>query len=60
MRVFIADEREFPDPDPTLTPAEVLQSLVDFLPDLANAEILESTRGEDTIFDFRKRVGTKG
>lgn len=60
MRIFIADEREFPDPDPSLSVDEVRRSLADFLPELANAEVVETMRGEDTIFDFRRRVGTKG
>ena len=59
-RIFIAQEREFPDPDPALSVEEVRRSLADFLPELANAEVVETTRGEDTIFDFRRRVGTKG
>jgi PRTRC genetic system protein C len=59
-RIFVADEREFPDPDPSLSVEEVRRSLADFLPELANAEVRETTRGEDTIYDFQRRVGTKG
>ncbi len=59
-RIFVYDGREFPDPDPASTPEEVRQSMTSFFPELANAEIKESTRGEDTIYEFKKRVGTKG
>ena len=66
-RVFIYDEREFPDPDPNLSPDEVRTSLSSFFPELSNAEIKESERdsetapGEkDTVFEFQKRVGVKG
>jgi len=60
MRVFVYDGREFPDPDPNMSPEEVRQSMVNFFPELANAEILTSKRDEDDVFEFRKRVGTKG
>lgn len=59
-RVFVYDGREFPDPDPNMSPDEVRQSMVHFFPELANAEIKESKRGEDDIIEFQKRVGTKG
>jgi len=59
-RVFVYDNREFPDPDPNMSPDEVRQSMTNFFPELANAEIKESKRGEDDIFEFKKRVGTKG
>lgn len=60
MRVFVYDNREFPDPDPNMSPDEVRQSMVHFFPELANAETNESKRGEDDVFEFQKRVGTKG
>ena len=59
-RVFVYDNREFPDPDPNMSPDDVRQSMTNFFPELANAETKESKRGEDDIFEFRKRVGTKG
>lgn len=68
-RIFVYDNlgrglREFPDPDPTMSPDEVRQSMTNFFPELANAEIKESKRTvdgvEQTVFEFRKRVGTKG
>jgi len=58
--VFVYDGREFPDPDPNMTPDEVRASLSNLLPELANAEIKESKRGEDDIFELKRRVGTKG
>jgi len=60
MRVFVYDGREFPDPDPKLKVDEVRQHFATFFPELSNAESKESKRGEDTIIEFKKRVGTKG
>ena len=59
-RVFVYDGREFPDPDPNMSADEVRQQMTNFFPELANAEIKESKRGEDDIVEFKKRVGTKG
>ena len=59
-RKFVYEGKEYPDQDPTMTPDQVRQSLVDFFPELANAETKTSKRGEDEIFTFAKRVGTKG
>lgn len=60
MRIFIVDEREFPDPDPSLTIEQVRDSLADFYPDLANATHTVIQRSEDQVIDFRRTVGTKG
>lgn len=60
VRVFVYDGREFPDPDPNMSPEEVRQSMSNFFPELANAETKASKRGEDDIYEFTKRVGTKG
>ncbi len=59
-RIFIYDNREFPDPDPKLMVDQVRQNMAAFFPELANAESSESKRGEDTIVTFKRRVGTKG
>ncbi len=66
-RVFVYDNREFPDPDPKLKVDEVRQHMSNFFPELSNAESKESKRpsvttpGEtDTVIEFKKRVGTKG
>ena len=60
VRIFIVDEREFPDPDPSLTIEQVRDSLADFYPDLANATHTQTQRGEDQVIDFRRQVGVKG
>jgi len=60
VRVFVVNDREFPDPDPNMSVDEVRQSMTNFFPELANAETKESKRGEDDIFEFEKRVGVKG
>ncbi len=59
-RIFIYDGREFPDPDPSLTPDQVRQNHSALLPELANADTTHSKRGEDDVYTFHKRVGTKG
>ncbi len=59
-RVFVYDGREFPDPDSTLTPEEVKQTMTDFFPELANAEIKETKRDEDTLYELVRKVGVKG
>ena len=59
-RVFSYDGREFPDPDPTLSVERVRQQFSDFFPELTNAETREEKRGDDTIYTFTKRIGTKG
>jgi len=59
-RVFVYDGREHPDPDPSLTVEEVKQTMAGFFPEVATAEVRTSQRGEDTVHEFVKRVGTKG
>ena len=66
-RIFVYDNREFPDPDPKLKVDEVRQHMSNFFPELSNAESKESKRpsvttpGEtDTVIEFKKRVGVKG
>ena len=59
-RIFIADQREFPDPDPNMTVEQVKQMLADFLPELATAEVREEVKGDDTLYHLVRRVGTKG
>ena len=59
-RIFVYDDREFPDPDPEMSVEQVKQTLSDFYGEIANASVKETQRGEDTIFEFQRRVGTKG
>jgi len=59
-RVFVYDGREFPDPDPSLSVDEVKAMMSDFFPEVSNAEVRESKRGEDTVHELVRRVGTKG
>ena len=59
-RVFVYDDREFPDPDPEMTVDQVKATLSDFYGEIANASVKETTRGDDTIYEFQRRVGTKG
>ena len=59
-RIFIYEGKPYEDPDPKMSVDEVRRSLVDFFPELSNAEVKESKQGEDTTYTFSKRVGTKG
>ena len=59
-RIFVYDDREFPDPDPEMTVDQVKGTLADFYGEIANASVKETRRGEDTIYEFQRRVGTKG
>lgn len=59
-RVFVYDGREFPDPDAKLSVEDVRKQLGEFFPELANADTREEKRGDDTIYTFTKRIGTKG
>lgn len=59
-RIFLYDNRQFPDPDPKLSVEDVRRQFAEFFPELANAETREEKRGEDTVFTFSKRIGTKG
>ena len=60
VRIFVYDGRDFEDPDPELTVDQVKANLADFHGELANATVSETKRGEDTVYTFNKRVGTKG
>lgn len=59
-RIFIVDGITYPDPGPDVTPDQFKQMMVTFLPELATAEMKEQKQGEDTVYRFQKRVGTKG
>lgn len=66
-RVFVYDGREFPDPDSKLSVDKVRSSMANFFPELSNAEVKESQRDsktdpgqKDDIYEFKRRVGTKG
>ena len=59
-RIFVYDGREFPDPDSNSSVDEVKRMMTDFFPELANAEVRETSRGEDTLYELVRRVGTKG
>ena len=59
-RIFVYDDREFPDPDPQMSVEQVRNTLSDFYGEIANASVKETNRGENTIYEFQRRVGTKG
>jgi len=43
-RIFVYDQREFPDPDPSLSIDQVKAMMTDFFPELANADTTHSKR----------------
>ena len=59
-RVFVYDDREFPDPDPDMTVDQVKSTLADFYGEIANASVKETKRGEDTIYEFQRQGGHEG
>ena len=59
-RIFVYEGREFPDPDPNLDVEGVKKMMTDFFPELANADVKDVARGEDTLYEFIKKVGVKG
>ena len=60
VRKFVYEDRVFDDIDPSMSVEEVKKSLSDFFGELANAEVSEEKDGDDTIYRFTKKVGTKG
>jgi len=38
----------------------VKKRMSDFFPELANAEVKEAKRDDDTLYEFVRKVGTKG
>ena len=59
-RIFVYDGRKLEDPDPEMTVEMVRDSYADFFGDLVNAAYKEEQAGDDTVYTFQKRVGTKG
>ena len=58
-RIFVYDDREFPDPDPQLSVEQVKSTLSDFYGEIATASVKETRRGDDTVYEFQRRVGTR-
>jgi PRTRC genetic system protein C len=59
-RQFVYDGRTFPDPDSSLSVEDVRRQLADYFPESANADTREERRGDDTLYTFSRRIGTKG
>jgi PRTRC genetic system protein C len=59
-RLFVYDGREFPDPDPKVSVEDIRRQLSEYFPELTNADTREEKRGDDTVYTFSKRIGTKG
>ena len=59
-RIFVIEGNEYPDELPGLSVDQIRQHFANWHTDLHNAEVSEVKRGADTIYTFRKRIGTKG
>jgi hypothetical protein len=64
-RVFLIDNKEYPDPDPELpiTGTRSVQALYrDYFPgQLDNVDVTQKTRADGTVeVTFKRRIGTKG
>lgn len=59
-RTFEYDGRRFPDPDPHRTPDEIRLRMADHFPELNQATTETFEEPPDTVYRFRRRVGTKG
>ena len=59
-RVFVYDDREFPDPDPQMSVDQVKATLSDFYGEIANASVKETKRGDHTIYEFPAAGGHQG
>ncbi len=59
-RIFVIEGNEYPDELPGLSVDQVRQHFANWHTDLHNADVGETKRGDDTIYTFRKRLGTKG
>jgi PRTRC genetic system protein C len=59
-RIFVYEQRQFPDPDPRMAVDDVRRQFAEFFPELANADVREERRGDDVVYTFARRIGTKG
>ena len=59
-RIFVYDGRRFPDPGEELTVEQVKERMAAIMPEIANGQVKETQDGEDTVYEFTRRVGTKG
>ena len=59
-RTFVYQGQTYPDPDPTMSVDEVRRTLADFMPELTSADATETLDGDNTVIEFKRKVGTKG
>lgn len=61
VRKFVYDGRVFDDPDPDLSVDQVREQMANFFSELTTAETLPvRTEGDDQIYEFKRKVRTKG
>ena len=60
QRQFVYNGQTYPDPDPNMTVNEVKAALADFMGEVANADVVETTEGELNTIEFKRKTGTKG
>lgn len=59
-RIFVYDGKTYEDPDPDMPVENVKKYLANFIAELATATVTERQQGFDTVYEFTRRVGTKG
>lgn len=59
-RIFVYDGREFDDPDPDKSVEEVREYMSHFFAELNTAAVNHREENDRDVYEFRKRVGTKG
>jgi PRTRC genetic system protein C len=59
-RIFVYENKEYPDPDPAMTTEQIREQMANFFPELANATSAETKKGDNTVVTFKRQVGTKG
>ncbi len=61
VRKFVYDGKAYDDPNSELSVDQVREHMANFFTELTTAETLPvRTEGEDQIFEFKRKVGTKG
>lgn len=60
-RVFKMKDRNLADPDPSLTPDEVMAFYSNQYPELVTSNVFGPTmKNDEAVYEFRTSVGTKG
>ncbi|CAM3781757.1 PRTRC system protein C [Vreelandella rituensis] len=61
IRVFRFKSRDLPDPNPTMTQAEVLEHYTNQYPELLGGKVVPPTQeGDALVYELRANFGDKG